>query len=132
MNGVKEAYAKQRNEKEREKGSFARVGISNAGLPRRTVHRSSDLRELLSGISINDCLHCADRSYDDVLNGPCNVYVDVGEVARIKRDLFRRNETYRGSFARYVKQVYFISSLSRDKFMRLEMYNTSAGVHKTF
>lgn len=87
--------------------------------------RSSDLRELLSGISINGCLHCADRSYDDVLNRPCNVYVDVvvgGEVARIKRDLFRRNETYRGSFARYVKQVYFTSSLSRDEFMRLEIY----------
>lgn len=51
--------------------------------------RSSNLRELLSGISINGCLHCADGSYDDVLNGPRSVYVDVdvGEVARIKRGL---------------------------------------------
>lgn len=35
MNGIKEAVLrKQRSEKEREKESFARVGISNVGLQR--------------------------------------------------------------------------------------------------
>lgn len=95
MNGAKEAasYAKQRDEKEGDGKSYELATRTCCGA------RSSDLRELLSGISINGCLHCADRSYDDVLNGPYNVYIDVdaGKVIRIKRDSFRRDEIFLGS-----------------------------------
>jgi len=54
-------YAKQRAQ--RSGGKF-RGGISNAD----GFAALGSAGKLLLGISINDCLHCADGSYDDVLN----------------------------------------------------------------
>lgn len=78
---------KKSEDEARERGSSARCWRKE----RREVSRELELamrvcrgalssrRELLPGISINGCLHCADGSYDDVLNGPRNA--NVGEVA---------------------------------------------------